>query len=130
MWFDPHAKLAEIAGQPTATTATTATRPLVSPKMSQLSRLSQARPPQDPVLLVATPNPMTPQESNACADEILEALRGALTSKDLDRVIAQYAGDAQAIENMPDPLDAVRATHIRNFEALRRRQQKWRGGIE
>ena len=39
MWFDAHAKLAEIAGHPPATSATTATQ---APPVSQLSRVSQA----------------------------------------------------------------------------------------
>ena len=127
MWFDPYAKLAEIAGQPPATMATTATQTPVAPQLSQVSRLSQAPLSQDPVLLVATPSPMTSQESNACANAILEALRGALTGEDLERVMAQYAGAVQAIEHLPDPLDAVRATHIRNFEAIRRSNLNARG---
>ena len=39
MWFDAKAKLAEIAGDTLATSATTATQP---PPVSQLSRVSQA----------------------------------------------------------------------------------------
>ena len=51
MWFDTRAKLAEIAGHPPATFATTATQaPAVRP-VSQMSRVSQAPVPE-----------MTPEE--------------------------------------------------------------------
>lgn len=58
MWFDAHAKLAEIAGHPPATSATTATQ---APPVSQLSRVSQApeaeiRPFVAKVASVATPS--------------------------------------------------------------------------
>ncbi len=38
MWFDPHAKLAEIAGQPPATSATTATQSQTARPVSQVSQ--------------------------------------------------------------------------------------------
>jgi hypothetical protein len=41
MWFNPHAKLVEIAEQPPATSATTATQAPAARPMSQVSRLSQ-----------------------------------------------------------------------------------------
>lgn len=51
MWFDPHAKLAEIAGHPPATSATTATNAWDARPVSQMSQVSQ---PPDPE--------MTPEE--------------------------------------------------------------------
>lgn len=51
MWFDPHAKLAEIARHPPATSATTATQTPEARPVSQMSQVSQA------------PNPeITPEE--------------------------------------------------------------------
>lgn len=46
MWFDPHAKLAEIVGQPPATSATPATNALPSDFVSQLSQVSQRPAPE------------------------------------------------------------------------------------
>ncbi|MBQ0716920.1 MAG: hypothetical protein KBT76_05885 [Sulfitobacter litoralis] len=42
MWFNPYAKLAEIAGHPPATSATTATQAQPARAVSQVSQLSQA----------------------------------------------------------------------------------------
>jgi hypothetical protein len=54
MWFNPHAKLAEITGQLPATSATIATQtPAVRP-VSQLSQLSQATAPQSGAADVAS----------------------------------------------------------------------------
>lgn len=49
MWFDPHAKLAEIAGHPPATSATTATTATQTPAahpVSQKSQVSQGPQPE------------------------------------------------------------------------------------
>ena len=43
MWFDPYAKLVEIAGHPPATSATTATQAQPVRPVSRLSQVSQAR---------------------------------------------------------------------------------------
>jgi len=67
MWFDARAKLVEIAGQPPATSATTATN---TPAASPVSRLSQvSQPPISPnmaprvaeVAIVATPPARRPE---------------------------------------------------------------------
>lgn len=42
MWFDAHAKLAEIKGHPPATSATSATQAQAAPPVSQKSQVSQA----------------------------------------------------------------------------------------
>tara|TARA_R110002153_G_scaffold101219_1_gene237362 strand:+ start:215 stop:646 length:432 start_codon:yes stop_codon:yes gene_type:complete len=54
MWFNPHAKLAEIAGQPPATSATTATKTSAVCPVSQLSQLSQDTAPQSGVADIAS----------------------------------------------------------------------------
>ncbi len=54
MWFNPHAKLAEIAGQLPATSATTATKTSAVGPVSQLSQLSQGTAPQSGVADVAS----------------------------------------------------------------------------
>ena len=53
MWFDAHAKLAEIAGAPPATSATSATRTPMRRAVSQLSQLSQAPKAENPAPRVA-----------------------------------------------------------------------------
>jgi hypothetical protein len=54
MWFNPHAKLAEIAGQPPATSATTATQAPAAHPVSQLSQVSQGTAPQSGAADVAS----------------------------------------------------------------------------
>lgn len=97
------------------TKLTEPTKPHPGKVSSVVSVLSEGERPKE-----APPSAMISQISNACANEIIKALRGGLTNDDLDRVMAQYAGAVQAIENMPDPLDAIRAKHIRKLEAIRR----------
>ena len=46
MWFDPHAKLAEIARHPPATSATTATQTPPPRPVSQMSQVSQRPQPE------------------------------------------------------------------------------------
>jgi len=53
MWFDAHAKLAEIAGAPPATSATSATRTPMRRAVSQLSQLSQDPTAENPAPRVA-----------------------------------------------------------------------------
>lgn len=63
MWFDAHAKLAEITGAPPATSATSATRTPMRRAMSQLSQASKAENPAPHVAIVASvatpPKPKT-----------------------------------------------------------------------
>ena len=54
MWFDARAKLAEIAAQPPATSATTATQVQAARPVSQVSRVSQRLEAQKPAFLVAS----------------------------------------------------------------------------
>jgi len=60
MWFDAQAKLAEIVGEPPATSATSATQAPAARPVSQLSQVSQrpdAQKPAPAVASVATPLP-------------------------------------------------------------------------
>ena len=73
MWFDPHAKRAEIVGHPPATSATTATKAPALRAMSRLSQVSQAPQVRKPpiraavVASVATPLPeATSSEVDGC----------------------------------------------------------------
>ena len=74
MWFDAHAKLAEIAGAPPATSATSATRTPMRRAVSQLSQLSQAPKAENPaprvaiVASVATPPKSKAEPAPARAD--------------------------------------------------------------
>ena len=67
IWFDARAKLVEIAGQPPATSATTATQAPLASSVSRLSQVSHARvvanmPPRGAeVAIVATPHARTPE---------------------------------------------------------------------
>jgi len=54
MWFDPRAKLAEIAGHPPATSATPATQAPAARPVSQLSQVSQPPEARNPAFRVAT----------------------------------------------------------------------------
>ena len=54
MWFDARAKLAEIAGQPPATSATPATQAPIARPVSQLSQVSQPPEPRKPAFRVAS----------------------------------------------------------------------------
>jgi hypothetical protein len=62
MWFNPHAKLAEIVGHPPATSATTATQRQSAHPVSRLSQVSQRNEPETiaphvaEVASVATPS--------------------------------------------------------------------------
>lgn len=82
MWFDAHAKLAEIAGAPPATSATSATRTPMRRAVSQLSQLSQAPTAENPaprvaiVAIVATP-PKPKSEPAPVRADGLEADAGA-----------------------------------------------------
>ena len=54
MWFDARAKLAEIAGQPPATSATPATQAPIARPVPQLSQVSQPLEPRKPAFSVAS----------------------------------------------------------------------------
>jgi hypothetical protein len=63
MWFDPHAKLTEITGQPPATAEATATQPQAGRPVSQLSQAPEAgnqAPRVAVVASVATPSHSKP----------------------------------------------------------------------
>ncbi len=63
--------------------------------------------------LSAVPKPQTSKAGTA--DEILDYIRAAQSSCDIDSLLLEYADAVGAIEAQTDPLDAVRATHIRNL---------------
>ena len=78
MWFDARAKLAEIAGHPPATSATTATQAPAALPVSQLSRVSQrpiaenTKPRVADVASVATPPRSKPQSAPAARADGLD----------------------------------------------------------
>ncbi len=72
MWFDVRAKLAELNGEPPATSATTATQAPAARPVSQVSRLSQPPVAQKPALRLATVDgvatPLTETARARCVD--------------------------------------------------------------
>ena len=71
MWFNPHARPAEIAGHPPATSATTATKAPALRAVSRLSQLSQApqvRPPPFHVAVVASVATPLPEATSSAVD--------------------------------------------------------------
>jgi hypothetical protein len=88
MWFNPHAKLVEIAGHPPATSATTATK---APALRAVSRLSQPPEVQKPTFNVAEvasvatlapetdPSPMDSREAETRFPHAYSALGGPVT---------------------------------------------------
>lgn len=59
--------------------------------------------------------PTGPSREMAGANEILNLLRSAETVSEVEAIMAEYNEAIEAIAALPDPMESVRAIHIRNL---------------